>query len=101
MAQDLLSREKAWGEWNTVNKQNSLIAYIIIGIGIFFLLRELRLPILTDFYSWQTLLIVIGAAFLISSYRGRNYEQIFTGVLLLGIGIHLHGVGHYSFWINH
>ena len=85
----------------TVNKQNSLIAYIIIGIGVYFLLRELRLPILTDFYSWQTLLIIIGAAFLISSYRGRNYEQIFTGVLLLGIGVHLHGVEHYNFWINH
>ncbi|MHA6252105.1 LiaI-LiaF-like domain-containing protein [Oceanobacillus sp. CAU 1775] len=84
-----------------VNKQNSLIAYILIGVGVFFLLRELKLPIFTNFYSWQTILIVIGIAFLIHSYRGKNYEQIFTGVLLLGIGIHLHGIQNYSFWIDH
>lgn len=84
-----------------MKKQNPLLAYILIGIGIFFLIRELKLPIFTNFYSWQTLLIVIGIAFLIHSYRGKNYEQIFTGVLLLGIGIHLHGLENYNFWIDH
>ncbi len=84
-----------------MKKQNPLFAYILIGIGVFFLLRELKLPIITDFYSWQTLLIIIGLAFLIHSYRSRSYEHIFTGVLILGIGIHLHGLQHYPFWINH
>lgn len=84
-----------------MKKQNPLLAYILIGIGVFFLLRELKIPIFTDFYSWQTLLIIVGGAFLIHSYRSHAYEHIFTGILILGIGIHLHGVQHYSFWIDH
>lgn len=84
-----------------MKKQNALFAYILIGIGLFFLFRELRLPIFTDFYSWQTLLIIIGAAILIHSYRSKSYENIFIGVLIFGVGIHLHGVENYSFWINH
>lgn len=84
-----------------MKNQNSLLAYILIGIGLFFLLRELKLPIITDFYSWQTLLIIVGLAFLVHSYRSKSYDQIFIGVLILGIGIHLHGVVHYSFWIDH
>lgn len=84
-----------------MKKQNSLIAYILIGLGIYFLLRELRVPIFTDFYSWQTLLIILGIAFLLHSYRSGTHEHIFTGVLLFGIGIHLHGVQHFDFWIDH
>lgn len=84
-----------------MKRQNGLFAYILIGIGIFFLFRELKLPIFTNFYSWQTLLIIIGLAFLVHSYRAKNYEQIFIGVLLLGVGIHLHGKVNYSFWIDH
>ncbi len=84
-----------------MKKQNALFAYILIGIGLFFLFRELRLPIFTNFYSWQTFLIIIGAAILIHSYRSKSYENIFIGVLILGVGIHLHGVENYSFWIDH
>ncbi|KAB8134711.1 hypothetical protein F9U64_11270 [Gracilibacillus oryzae] len=82
-------------------KKNSLLAYLLIGIGLFFLLRELQLPILTDFYSWPTLLILIGAAFLINSFSGKEEKSIFPGVVLLGLGIHFHGLNHYSFWIDH
>ncbi|WP_405100860.1 LiaI-LiaF-like domain-containing protein [Oceanobacillus sp. FSL H7-0719] len=84
-----------------MKKQNALFAYILIGIGFFFLFRELKLPIFTNFYSWQTLLIIIGAAILIHSYRAKSYENIFIGILILGIGIHLHGAENYHFWIDH
>lgn len=84
-----------------MKKQNALLAYILIGIGVFFLLRELRLPIFTNFYSWQTLLIIVGLAILIYSYRSHSYENIFIGVLIFGVGIHLHGKVNYGFWIDH
>lgn len=84
-----------------MTKQNTLLAYLLIGIGVFFLFRELRLPIFTDFYSWQTLLIIIGTAILIYSYRTKNYKSISIGFIIAGIGIHLHGQANYSFWINH
>lgn len=84
-----------------MKRQNSLLAYILIGIGLFFLLRELKLPILTDFYSWQTLLIIIGVVFLFYSYQSKSYNHILTGFVILGIGIHFHGINHYGFWIDH
>ncbi|GAB3050088.1 LiaI-LiaF-like domain-containing protein [Virgibacillus ainsalahensis] len=84
-----------------MKRQNSLIAYILIGIGIFFLLKELKVPIITDFYSWTTLLIIVGLALIIHSYRARKYQNLFVGTIVLGMGIHLHGMNHYSFWIDH
>ncbi|GAQ16742.1 membrane protein [Oceanobacillus picturae] len=84
-----------------MKKQNALPAYILIGIGIFFLLRQLKLPIITDFYSWQTIIIIIGLALLIHSYTSKSYHNLFSGSILLGIGIHLHGIQHYDFWIDH
>ena len=84
-----------------VKKQHSLLAYLLIGIGIYFLLRELKIPILTNFYSWQTLLIIIGLALLIHGYSSKYYQNLLAGTIVLGIGIHLHGVQHYSFWIDH
>ncbi|RDW21649.1 hypothetical protein CWR45_01895 [Oceanobacillus chungangensis] len=84
-----------------MKKQNALLAYILIGIGIFFLLRQLKIPILTDFYSWQTFLIVIGLALLIHGYSAKHYQNLFSGTIVLGVGIHLHGLAHYSFWIDH
>ncbi|MFD1039542.1 LiaI-LiaF-like domain-containing protein [Virgibacillus byunsanensis] len=84
-----------------MKKQNTFAAYILIGIGIYFLLRELRIPIITDFYSWPTLLIIIGLAILIYSYSAKDYQHLFSGTIVLGIGIHFHGLNHYAFWIDH
>ncbi|WP_085991768.1 LiaI-LiaF-like domain-containing protein [Oceanobacillus senegalensis] len=84
-----------------MKKQNSLIAYIFIGLGLFFLLRHLKIPIITNFYSWQTILIIIGIILLFYSYTSKNYDQLFNGSIVLGLGIHFHGMNHYQFWISH
>ncbi|MUK86956.1 hypothetical protein GMD78_00885 [Ornithinibacillus sp. L9] len=84
-----------------MKKSNSFFAYILIGIGVYFLLRQLKVPIITDFYSWPTLFIIVGGALLIHSYRARDYHHLFTGTLILGLGIHFHGKEHYTFWIDH
>jgi len=84
-----------------LKKQHSIGAYILIGIGVFFLLRQLKVPILTNFYSWQTIVIIIGLALLIHSFKTKTYQNIFSGIVILGIGIHFHGLQHYSFWIDH
>ncbi|MUV39412.1 putative membrane protein YsxD [Lentibacillus sp. JNUCC-1] len=84
-----------------MKKQHTFTAYLLIGLGIYFLLKQLKVPILTDFYSWPTLLIIIGLAFLIYAIRAKEYQQLFTGTLLLGLGIHFHGLNHYSFWPDH
>ncbi|PAV27702.1 hypothetical protein CIL05_20610 [Virgibacillus profundi] len=84
-----------------MKKQNALAAYVLIGIGGYFLLRQLKVPIFTDFYSWPTLLIIIGLALLIHSYTAKNYQNLFGGTIILALGIHFHGLEHYSFWIDH
>lgn len=81
-------------------KKHSFTGYLLIGIGLFFLLKQLKIPIFTDFYSWPTLLIIIGAIFIIHSYRSKEYDNLFTGTIILGLGIHFHGVNHYNFWID-
>lgn len=84
-----------------MRKQHSLMAFLLIGIGVYFLLRQLKLPIITDFYSWPTLFIIIGVAFLLHAYMANDYDKLFPGTLLLGVGIHFHGLRHYYFWIDH
>jgi hypothetical protein len=84
-----------------LKRQHSIGAYILIGIGVFFLLRQLKVPILTNFYSWQTIVIIIGLALVIHSYKTKSHQNIFSGIVILGIGIHFHGLEHYSFWIDH
>src|SRR5690606_9339156 len=35
------------------------------------------------------------------SFSNKEYQNIFTGVLLLGLGIHFHGLENYDFWFDH
>ncbi len=84
-----------------MKKQHALSAYVLIGIGIYFLVKQLDLALFDNFYSWPTFLIIIGIAFLIHSYSAKEFNNIFTGVLLLGLGIHFHGLENYDFWFDH
>src|SRR5699024_9410721 len=85
---------------SNLKRQYFFVVYLFIGIGVFFLLKQLKIPIFTDFYSWPTLLIIIGLAILIYSYRLKEYQSLFSGTLILGLGLHFHGMAHYVFWIN-
>ncbi|MFZ3576389.1 LiaI-LiaF-like domain-containing protein [Virgibacillus sp. DJP39] len=84
-----------------MKKQNVFSGYLLIGIGLYFLLSKLEIPIITDFYSWPTLFIIIGLAFLIHCYKTKDYQNLLSGTIILGLGIHFHGINHYSFWIDH
>ncbi|WP_068674524.1 LiaI-LiaF-like domain-containing protein [Oceanobacillus sp. Castelsardo] len=84
-----------------MKKNNSLLAYILIIIGIFFLLKQLKIPLITNFYSWQTVLIVTGIIFLFYSYVQKKDQHLFSGTIILGLGIHFYGLEHYHFWSHH
>ncbi|MFB4471927.1 LiaI-LiaF-like domain-containing protein [Oceanobacillus caeni] len=84
-----------------MKKRNSLLAYILIVIGVFFLLKQLEIPLITNFYSWQTILIITGILFLFYSYIQKNNQFLFSGTIILGLGIHFYGLEHYHFWSNH
>lgn len=88
-------------EGKPVKKQNKFVAYILIGIGIYYLIQQLDLSLFETFYTWPTFLLIIGIAFLIHSYAESDYQYIFVGTIILGLGIHFHGVQNYDFWLDH
>ncbi|WP_101844491.1 LiaI-LiaF-like domain-containing protein [Halobacillus sp. Marseille-P3879] len=84
-----------------MKKQNVFAGYLIIGLGIYFLLRQLNIPYFASFYSWPTILIIIGAAFLLHSFTSKDYSNVIPGTIIFGLGVHFHGKDHYPFWIDH
>ncbi|ELK47157.1 DUF5668 domain-containing protein [Halobacillus sp. BAB-2008] len=84
-----------------MTKQNSLIGFLFIGFGVYFLLRHLNIPELIPFYSWSSLLVIIGIALLLHSYVAKDYSNLSTGALVTGLGVHFTLQAHTSFWIDH
>lgn len=54
-----------------------------------------------EFYTWPTLLLIVGVAFLFQGYGAKDYEAIFPGVILTGFGIHFHVVNRLEIWPDH
>ncbi|MDR7001457.1 LiaI-LiaF-like domain-containing protein [Neobacillus niacini] len=73
---------------------------ILIGFGAYFLLQQSHITLFKQFYTWPTLLLIIGAAFLGQGYTAKDHEGILPGVIMFGFGLHFHFVGHVSFWPN-
>lgn len=84
-----------------MKKQSNLTAYLLIVIGAYFLLEQFNLPFLSDFSAWPTLIILIGIAFLLNSFTTKDYGNLFSGILILGLGVHFHGLNTYPNWIEH
>lgn len=84
-----------------MKKQHIFYGYVLIGFGVYFLIKQLDLVWFQPYYSWPTFLAIVGIAFLIHSYSYNVYENIFIGILLLGLGIHFHGLERFPFWVDH
>jgi hypothetical protein len=84
-----------------MKKQGVFPGIILIGIGLYFLLNQLHFPALKMFYSWPTILIIIGVAFLAQAYTSRDYQNIVPGFILAGIGAHFHLINLVAIWPDH
>lgn len=83
-------------------KSQKLFAGItLIGFGIYFILKNLNISLFPQFFSWQTLLIIIGLAFLFQGYGGKDYPTILPGIILTGFGLHFHLVDKLAIWPDH
>jgi hypothetical protein len=73
---------------------------ILIGLGVFFLLKQWAIPFVDQLYSWPSILIVLGLAFFLQAIIGKDASSYFPSVILLGLGSHFHAIGYFSFWPN-
>lgn len=74
---------------------------ILIGFGAYFLMQRSNVQLFQDFYSWPTLLLIVGIAFLFQGYGAKEYEAILPGVILAGFGLHFHIVSRLEVWPDH
>ncbi|WP_102345371.1 LiaI-LiaF-like domain-containing protein [Bacillus sp. Marseille-P3661] len=74
---------------------------LLIGVGIYFLADQLKLPIMKSMFTWPTLLIIIGIAFLFQAYLSKEHSSILPGIILTGLGAHFHAKELFNFWPDH
>lgn len=74
---------------------------ILIGFGVYFFLQQANIALFQQFYTWPTLLVIVGISFLSQGYGGKDYEAILPGVILTGFGFHFHIINHLQLWPNH
>ncbi|MGE8206065.1 LiaI-LiaF-like domain-containing protein [Heyndrickxia sp. NPDC080065] len=74
---------------------------ILLGFGLYFFLQQNHIEMFKDYYTWPTLLILVGIGFLGQGYGGKDYEAILPGVILVGFGLHFHIAGKLSIWPDH
>lgn len=84
-----------------MKSQNTIPGIILIGFGVYYYLQQTNIILFDQFYTWPTLMAIVGLAFLVQAYRGNDYNCILPGVILFGFGIHLHIVGRLSIWPDH
>lgn len=84
-----------------MKRQGIFPGVLLIGVGLIFLLQNYNIPFIHSIFTWPSILVIIGLAFLFQAYIGGDYHSIFTGVLLVGLGVHFHGLALFSFWPDH
>lgn len=85
-----------------MKRSTKLPGVILIGLGAYFLLQELDIPLLEEYLSWPVILIVIGIAFLVTSLGSKQQKMlILPGSILTLLGIYFWGMQTYPSWPNH
>ncbi|MCA1056342.1 DUF5668 domain-containing protein [Rossellomorea aquimaris] len=84
-----------------MKQQKYFPGLILIGFGLYFYLQQANIVLFQNFFTWPTLLLIVGIAFLGQGYAGRDYEAILPGTILVGFGIHFHVVNKLELWPDH
>jgi hypothetical protein len=71
---------------------------ILIGFGAYFLMQQMGITMFQAFFTWPTLLIIVGLAFLGQGYAAKDHEAILPGVIMAGFGLHFHLVNRITIW---
>lgn len=84
-----------------MRRQMSIVAFILISLGSYFLLQSFNIPFLTTIQTNDAILMIIGGILLIHGYMVKDEQNVFGGTIVLTLGIHFHGLNTYSFWPDH
>lgn len=69
--------------------QNLFPSILLISCGLFYFSQaQGLLPV--QFSTWSAIFILLGIAFILQSYLGKQYDFLIPASLFLGIGIHFH-----------
>ncbi len=71
------------------------------GFGAYFYLQQAHIILFSEFFTWPTLLMIVGIAFLAQGYVGKDHEAILPGTILVGFGLHFHLVNRMPVWPDH
>ncbi|MFB5662897.1 hypothetical protein [Alteribacillus sp. HJP-4] len=71
-----------------MKKRSIFYAILLLGTGAFIFLQDRAPEGLGFIIDWRILFIIIGAAFLADSGRGRKQESFLPGMLFLLFGLH-------------
>lgn len=74
---------------------------ILLGLGTYFLLKQLHILELGHILSWPSILIIIGLSFIICSFSGWDRMLILPGGILLSLGVHFLGLHAWAGWPTH
>jgi len=81
-----------------MKKKSYLSGVTLIGFGLYFLFQQYHFSLFEGFYTWPTLLIIVGLGFLVNGYIGKDFESILPGVILTGLGLHFHIANKFDTW---
>ncbi|AZB43832.1 hypothetical protein CEF21_16800 [Bacillus sp. FJAT-42376] len=75
-------------------------AYFLVVFGSYFLLQKLNIMLFPEQNSWQTLILLFGIVFLLTSLLAKDDSYLVTGLILTGLGIHFLLSGRNPSWPN-
>jgi hypothetical protein len=84
-----------------MKKISLLPGIILLGIGFFYSIQKLNIHLFENQNSWQALLILLGAAYLISGHFEKDNSVILPGIILAGLGIHFVYQSKIPSWPDH
>lgn len=83
-----------------MKKHHHLAAYLLIGLGLYFLSQQIYIPIISDLATWPMLLIIVGGIFLFIGYNHRDYDKLLPGGILFLLGLHFYLDQFYPIWVD-